>query len=69
MGIGNSAPFSYSMLDCSTNLPLQITEVEEETDLGVQCTRLETIFTVLEGCSKSYASCWFIKKVLQTFSS
>jgi len=32
MRIGNSAPFSYSMLDCSTNLPLQITEVEEEKD-------------------------------------
>jgi len=39
MRIGNSAPFSYSMLEYSTNLPLQITEVEEEKDLGVWCTK------------------------------
>ena len=29
MRIGNSAPFSYSMLDISTSSPLEITEVEQ----------------------------------------
>ena len=38
MRIGNSAPFTYSMLDSSTNLPFEITEVQEEKDLGIWCT-------------------------------
>ena len=38
MWIGNSAPFTYSMLDSSTNLPFEITEVQEEKDLGIWCT-------------------------------
>ena len=38
MQIGNSAPFSYSMLDISTNLPLEIAEVEEMKNFGVWCT-------------------------------
>jgi len=35
MRIGNSAPFSYSMLEISTNSPLEIAEVEEMKDLGI----------------------------------
>jgi len=37
--IGNSVSFSYSMLDGTTNLPLEITEVQEERDLGVWCSK------------------------------
>jgi len=46
MLIGNSVSFSYSMLDGTTNLPLEITEVQEEKDLGVWCSNdlHETIF-------------------------
>ena len=33
-----STPFTYSMLDSSTNLPFEITEVQEEKDLGILCT-------------------------------
>ena len=38
MQIGNCAPFSYSMLDISTNSPLEIAEVEEMKNLRVWCT-------------------------------
>jgi len=37
MWMGNSVSFSYSMLDGMTNLPLEITEVQEKKDLGVWC--------------------------------
>ena len=37
--------------------------MQEEKDLGIWCTE------DLKPCSKSYASSWFAKKVLQTFFS
>ena len=39
MRIGNSASFTYSMLDSSTNLPFEITKVQEEKDLVIWCSK------------------------------
>ena len=39
MRIGNSAAFPYSMFDSTSNLSLEISEVQEEKDLGIWCTK------------------------------
>jgi len=69
MRIGNSAPFSYSMLDCSTNLPLQITEVEEEKDLGVWCTKdLKPSLQCQKAAAKAMQVLGLLKRSFKHFS-
>ena len=69
MRIDNSAPFSYSMLDCSTNLPLQITEVEEEKDLGVWCTKdLKPSLQCQKAAAKAMQVLGLLKRSFKHFS-
>ena len=38
MQINNSNPVSYTMVDSTTNLPVEFNVVQEEKDLGIWCT-------------------------------
>ena len=70
MQIGNSAPFSYSMLDISTNSPLEIAEVKEMRNLGVLCTNdLKSSLQCRKAAAKAMQILCLLSRSIQLFFS
>ena len=69
MRIGNSAPFSYSMLEISTSSPLEIAEVEEMKDFGVWCTNdLKPSLQCQKAAGKAVQILGLLRRSFQLFS-